>query len=107
MFAVFPGASSARAAARRLASKLPGATTREADGGEALVEAVRGERRIAITCPPSTAYAVELYERDVLVGDAVIDDDAEAVALAEGWLEGTPVAALVRGTAKLRVPAPS
>jgi FHA domain len=89
VFAVFPGIGAAIAAARRLAAKLSGSTTRALIGGSSLVDARNGERRVTITCPPSTAYFVELYADEVLVAAGHTLEDSDAVAVATAWLGGT------------------
>lgn len=87
MHAVFPGIESATRAAKRLAVRIEGATVRPIAGGNALVEASRGERRVTITCPPSTAYLVDAFDGAILVasGHTLVDD--EAIAAAQAWLE--------------------
>ncbi len=92
VYAVFPGIASAIGAAHRIAAKLAGATTRSLVGGNSLVEASRGERRVAITCPPSTAFLVEIHDGAALVASGYTLKDAEAIAVASAWLDGAPPA---------------
>ena len=101
-WAVFPGISSAVGAGRRIAEKLSGSTTRMIVGGNALVEARSGTRRAAVTCPPSTAFLVELFDADILVASGHTLEDGEALAAATAWLGGTPLGELVRARAFLR-----
>ena len=100
-FAVFPGISSAVGAGRRIAKHLSGATTRMLIGGNTLVEARSGERRVAITCPPSTAYLVELYDADTLVASGRTLEDDDAIAAATAWLAGSDLDEHVRASAFL------
>jgi hypothetical protein len=104
-FAVFPGIRSARAAARRLAGKLSGATTQDLVGGSSLVDARRGDRRVTITCPPSTAYLVELYDGGALVAAGHTLEDTSARGVASAWLGGTLLDVVHRASPFMR-PAP-
>jgi hypothetical protein len=92
VWCVFPGAELARASADRLAHAIVArgfdATTREAGDGNWLVEAGHEERRVAITCPPSTAFRLELSDASLVMEGHTLDDDV-AIACSAAWLGGT------------------
>ena len=102
LFAVFPGVKTAIWAARRIAAKLSGSTTRQLIGGNSLVEARTGDRRVAVTCPPSTAFLVEIYDGDALVAAGHTIEDKDALAVASAWLAGAALTALVQESPFLR-----
>ncbi|MEO7094799.1 MAG: hypothetical protein ABI175_16190, partial [Polyangiales bacterium] len=55
----------------------------------------RGDRRVTITCPPSTAYVIELHDGATLVASGSTLEDDAATAVAAAWLDGTALAALI------------
>lgn len=98
VYAVFPGPEMARSSARRMASKLGDATTREIEGSYWLVTASNGTRRVSITCAPSTASRVELFDGDQQALARYVLEDGATIACAKTWLAGTPLDEVVRAT---------
>ena len=100
VWAVFPGASVAKGTARRFEATLRArgfeATASDAGGANWLVEASREPRRIAITCPPSTAFKLELSDGETAVAEGFTIDDDLVIACAVAWLDGAAVGELDR-----------
>ncbi|HEY5933295.1 MAG TPA: FHA domain-containing protein [Kofleriaceae bacterium] len=97
-WAVFPGASLAKGMARRFEATLRArgfeATASDAGGANWLVEVSREGRRIAITCPPSTAFKLELADGETAVAEGFTIDDDLVIACAIAWLGGAAVGEL-------------
>ena len=102
LFAVFPGVGAAIGAARRISAKLSGSTTRRLVGGNSRVDARDGDRRVTITCPPSTAYLVEVYAGEALVAAGHTLEESATVVAALAWLGGTELGVLVHESPFLR-----
>ena len=101
-WAVFPGAGTARAAATEIAKRLDSATTRDVGGSNWLVEARHGARRVAITCPPSTAFHIALVDGETTVAEGHTLADDAVVACVRAWLAGAALEEVMRDAPYLK-----